>query len=217
MRQIKYLLVVAFAAMLAACSGGQSGAGDRVSARDFVGLARHGIDIDYEPLASPADAVAKGDLIVEGTLVEIADGMTFGGANSEAAEGAGSYVTAVIEVRTVLDGTPVPGRRVYAMVPKSSVVGPRDLAPLGGGLRLVAVLDDIAGWAPAPGVTVLRPAAVPADAALYVPYSDGLWLQGTEDQQMVGLHAEPAELGPGWGQVRTLDGYVAALTAAAGR
>ena len=69
----------------------------------------------------------------------------------------------------------------------------------------------ISRWTPAPGVTVVRPAMVPAGAALHAPYQDGLWLQGSADTTMRGLGVEPAELAPAWGNPRTVNEFTAAL------
>jgi len=48
---------------------------DASSVDRFVTLATAGLDVDCEPLASPKDAIAKGDLVVSGTLVDVVDGI----------------------------------------------------------------------------------------------------------------------------------------------
>ena len=77
------------------------------------------------------------------------------------------------------------------------------------------MLEDITTWTPHPTATVRRPAAIPTDARLYSPYTDGLWLQGSGDTRMTGIHADPAALPAGWGAPRTGQEVVAKISSAA--
>lgn len=184
------------------------------SATDLVAAAAHGLDLDYDKLASPAAAMSASELIVRGTVADITVGITYGGPNAAQAGRSAPYVTLVIEVDSALNGAAATGSRVYAQLNTSSAARPPDLARTGIGLRVVAVLDDISGWAPAPGVTVVRPAGVPATGPLYFAFPDGLWLQGSTDATMTSVHAERAELPAAWGTPQTLDQYWATLQAA---
>jgi hypothetical protein len=218
-RVLSYAAAVGLTALIAAgCSSQPVSGGDSGSAREFTALAGQGMELDYNPLVSPADALAKGDVVVQGKLVEVTDGITFGGTDKQVTgRSVGSYVTAVIEVDSAIKGNTATGTRVYAMLPMSTAVSAKDLAAVNKTPRVVAVLDDISDWTPAPGVQVVRPAAVPADVPMYIPYTDGLWLQGNSDQEMLGVHAEPNELASAWDQARTVDQYSSALRKAAGK
>ncbi len=184
------------------------------SAADFAGLAARGYDVDYDRLTTPKDAVEASELMVRGRVVDVIEGISFDGKSDQAGR-ANPYVTLVIEVDSALKGAVDPGTKVYTQLNKSSASDPAVLSKAGKGLAVVAVLDDISDWSPAPGVTVVRPVGIPATGPLYLAFPDGLWLQGATDQTMVGVHATPAELGEAWGSPQTLDQYWAALENAA--
>lgn len=212
----------AVALALAGCSGGgqsQGPAGEQQtvasSASGLAGLATRGLDVDYDPLASPEAAAGASEMMVRGKLVDVTDGITHSGKAEQAGRG-NPYATFVIDVDASLKGSLAKGTKVYVQVNKSSTSNPAELANLGKGLDVVAVLDDISGWSPAPGVTVVRPAGMPATGPLYLAFPDGLWLQGTADKAMVGVHAHAEELDKAWGAPQTLDQYWATLQKAAG-
>ncbi|MEJ3750942.1 hypothetical protein WEI85_47935 [Actinomycetes bacterium KLBMP 9797] len=73
------------------------------------------------------------------------------------------------------------------------------------------VLDDITIWKPHPAATIVRPAAIPGDARLYAPYSDGIWLQGPRDTRMTSVQAEPADLAASFGAPQIVDQFAATL------
>lgn len=215
-------MIAAAAAALFALSGcagnqqtGQAQSQPSLSATDFVTAAARGLDVDYDRLASPAAAVSASELIVRGTVTDVTEGITFGGTNAAQVGRSAPYVTLVIDVDSTLNGPTVTASTVYAQLNTSSVAELPDLAQAGAGLQVVAVLDDISGWSPAPGVSVVRPAGVPATGPLYFAFPDGLWLQGSGDTTMIGVHAARAELAPAWGAPRTLDQYWATLRTAA--
>jgi len=213
---------VSAAAMLAAagCASGvaadQAGAqqGSQASATQLASLTAGGLHLDYDHLASPKAAVAASESIIRGTLVDVTDGLTLKGANAAQAGRRTPYATFVIQVGTALKGA-APNTKVYVQVNKASISNVRDLAKAGTGLEVVAVLDDISGWTPAAGVTVVRPAGVAATGPLFLAFPDGLWLQGGADRTMTGVHAEPAELTTAWGAPRTLSQYWTSLEKAA--
>jgi len=213
---------------LAGCAGSQPAGGQSVSGHDgakaqgdvssateFVAAASRGLQLDYDKQATPAAAVAASKLIVRGTLVDVTDGITFGGAGAAQAGRASSYGTAVIEVTAAAKGQAAPGSKVYAIFNKSTVTGAADLATTGRNLKVVAALADISNWSPAPGVTVVRPVGMPANGPLYLAFPDSLWLQGSADKTMVGVHAEPADIPAAWGTPKTLDQYWSMLEKAA--
>jgi len=180
------------------------------SATELASMTTRGLELDYDPLASPKAAVTASELIVRGKLVDVVEGISYGGKAAQAGR-ANAYATFVIEVDTSLDGSVAQGAKVYAQVNKSSTSSPGDLAKLGKGLDVVAVLDDISDWTPAPGVTVVRPDVVPTTGPLYFAFPDGLWMKGRTDKAMVGTHARASELSAAWGAPQTLDQYWAAL------
>jgi len=180
----------------------------------FVSLTASGVNIDYTPLASPEDAVATADLIVEGKLTDVVDGIGMTYPDPRYTERrANSYATFVVTVERVISGDPakVLNGRVYVAVKKSKVAEIGQLAGANPHPRTVAVLDDITNWTPSSDVRVSRPAAVPPRAPLYAPYTDGLWLQGPGDAEMYGLHAHPDDLTAAWGRPRTVGQFSAAV------
>lgn len=209
------LLVAGFAASQA---GGQRGPGGSV--QGLTEAANRGVDLDFTPLASPTDAVRRSHLIVSGTLVKVGAGLSvkYGDAARTKRE-ANSYATFVIAVDRVLSGDAarVTSGHVYVAVFKSTSASAKKLSALNPRAKVVAVLEDLTGWRPTPGATVLRPSGVPAQAHLYAPFNDGLWLQGSNDSQMFGIGADRSELKQGWSGVRTVDQFGAAAAKAAGR
>ena len=211
------VLAVAAAPIVGVCSGDSSPAKSSAVGR-FVSLTASGVNVDYTPLASPQDAVGKANLIVEGTLTDVVDGIGLTYPNPLYTERqANTYATFVITVERVISGDPAKVRngRVYATVYKSRAAEIDQLAGANPHPRIVAVLDDTTNWSPAPGVRVNRPAAVPSSAPLYAPYTDGIWLQGPADAQMYGLHADPHELAAPWGRPKTVSQFSTALQRAA--
>ncbi len=217
MRKALTLPVLVLAVVFGGCSGDSSPAKSSTIAT-FVSLTASGVNVDYTPLSSPQDAVAKANLIVEGTLTDVVDGIGLTYPDPLYTERqANTYATFVITVERVISGDPakVLNGRVYATVHKSRAAEIDQLAGANPHPRIVAVLDDITNWSPARGVRVNRPAAVPSSAPLYAPYTDGVWLQGAADAEMYGLHAHPDELAAPWGRPRTVRQFSAAVQRAA--
>ena len=193
--------------------------GQAPSAKRLAALTSHGVQVDYEPLASPRDAVAGSDLIVRGTLTDVVDGISVKYPDPLATErDAGTYATYVLAVDEVLSGdaAKVRDRRVYVAVNKSPTTEVADLARANSKPRVVAVLDDISAWKPMPDATVARSAAVPEGAPLYFAYTDGLWLQDEGAAAMIGLQAEPRELSAAWNGPQTVADFAATIRAAKG-
>jgi hypothetical protein len=204
------LLVVAIAVVFiaSACGGGPS------SVQPFVSLATSGFQVTFDPLTSPRDAVDKADLIIGGAVVEVAEGISLRFSDPASTRRyANSHMTLVIAVDTVISGDQAQVRRgrVYVAVRKSSAASTEQLSALNPRPKIIAVLDDISMWTPSAGVEVIRPAAVPSDAPLYAPYTDGMWLQASGDGIMRGLGADHEELAPAWGGPRTVKEFAAAL------
>jgi hypothetical protein len=211
------IIALAAAASFGGCTG-DSPPAKSSAVGTFVSLTAAGVNIDYTPLTSPQDAVAKADLIVEGTLTGVVDGIGLTYPEPLYTERkANSYATFVITVERVISGDPakVLNGRVYTTVHKTRAAQIDQLAGANPRPRIVAVLDDITNWTPARDVRVNRPAAVPSSAPLYAPYSDGIWLQGPGDAQMYGLHADPDELATPWGGPSTVSQFAAAIRGAA--
>lgn len=211
------VLALAAAPVAVGCGGDSSPVQSSAVGR-FVSLTASGINVDYTPLASPKDAVAKADLIVEGTLSDVADGIALTFPDPRYTERrADAYATFVVTVEKVISGDPAKVRdgRVYVAVHKSRAAQIGQLAGANPRPRIVAALDDISTWTPSSGVRVLRPAAVPSSAPLYAPYNDAMWLQGADDSEMSGLYAQPDELAAAWGGPRTLGQFAAAVERAA--
>jgi hypothetical protein len=187
-------------------------------AAKLASLAASGIAVDYTPLASPKDAVGEADLIVEGAVTDVVDGIGLQYADPLYTErSADTYATFVVTVTRVISGdaAKVKDGKVYVEVLKSRATPISALAGANTEPNAVLVLDDITTWQPSRDARVTRPPAVPSSAPLYAPYADGLWLQGPADVKMVGVHAEPGELPSAWGAPRTTSEVAAALTQAA--
>lgn len=211
------VLGVAAAATLAISGAADGGGAESPTVDEFVSLASSGVHVDFSPLTSPRDAVDKGDLLVEGTLVDVLDGIRLEYPNPTYTQRkANSYATLAIDVDTVIDGA-LAGDRVYVAVVKSASATPARLAAANPRPKVVAVLDDITAWAPAPGVKVQRPAAMPDGAPLYAPFTDGLWLQAAGDPEAQGLGAHLEELSPAWGSPQHVAELSTSLRRASGR
>src|SRR5262245_41426366 len=121
MRRAIVLLALAVAPILAGC-GDTSPEKPSTSVGSFVSLTSSGINIDSTPLAPPQDGVATADLIVEGTLTDVVDGigLTYPDPRNTKRR-AGAYATFVVAVERVLSGDPskVLNGRVYVTVSKS--------------------------------------------------------------------------------------------------
>jgi hypothetical protein len=187
------------------------------SVTGMVDAAGRYLHIDYDPLRSPADAVRQADLIVTGSLVGVADGITVDFPDPAMAGAAGTFATFVVKVDRVLDRddvAPALGERIYLAMNVSTETSARELAALNPTARVALVLEDISDWTPHPSATVRRPDAIPAGARLYSPYPDGLWLQGPTDARMSGVHSEADGLAAAWGSPRTVDEFAARIAAA---
>jgi hypothetical protein len=184
----------------------------------LVSLAASGVEVDYTPLASPKEAVGEADLVVEGTVTDIVEGIGLQFADPLYTErSADTYATFVVTVTRVISGdaSKVQDGKVYVEILKSRATPISALAGANTQPNAVLVLDDITAWQPSSDAKVTRPAAVPSSAPLYAPYTDGLWLQGPSDAEMLGLHVGRDELPSPWGQPRTTSDVAAALTQAA--
>ena len=207
------------AALLAVAGCGIQHQGPDPSAQRLAALTSRGVQVDYTPLASPREALAKGDLVIHGTVTDVIDGPSVKYPNPLYTQrDAGGYVTYVLTVDEVLAGDPTKlrNRRVYATVEKSPSTRTDDLAAANSEPSVVAVLDDISDWKPTPDATVTRPAATPADAPLFFAYTDGLWLQDAGAPEMTGVQADPSELPAAWNHPKTVADVTAALRAAKG-
>lgn len=188
------------------------------SAAAMVAAAGRNLDVNFDPLTSPADAVRKADLIVSGTVVDVTDGISVAFADPTMDGAAGVFTTFVVQVNRVLAGTGArPADRIYVSVSTSLQTNAKELSALNPKADSVLVLEDISAWKPVKASRVVRPAAIPTTARLYTPFTDGLWLQGPRDQRMSSLHAEAADLGSAWGRPQTVQQYASAITAAAHR
>jgi hypothetical protein len=195
-------------------------AGDTGSVSRLTDAAGRYVHVDYDPLASPAEAVKQADLIVTGTLVGVTDGIAVQFPDPAMTGAAGTFATFVVQVDKVIDrddAATAAGQRIYVAVDVSTQTNVRELAALNPAARVGLVLSDISGWKPHPTATVKRPAGIPAGARLYAPYPDGLWLQGPRDTRMSSVHADLADLRPAWGAPRTVDEFAARLAAAAAK
>jgi hypothetical protein len=213
------LLAAAVTTGAAGCGGGPAATTTPASVARLVELTTAGIGIDYDPLASPRAAVTTADLVVQGTLEDVADGIRLTYPDpAYTKRRANEYATFVLSVDRVIagDGAKVRAGRVYVTVHKRRAAQIGELDASNPHPRVVAVLDETTNWRPAPEVQVGRPAAVPAGAPLFEAYADGLWLQAPGEPAMRGLYASPDELRPAWGKPATVDQVSAALRQAAG-
>ena len=213
--RIAFLASAVAAALLVVSGCGIQG--ESPSAKRLAALTSDGVHVDYTPLASPRDALTKGDLVAFGTLTDVVDVVAVTHLDARENERqAGAYATFVLTVDEVISGDPAKlrDRRVYVTVNKSRATEIAALARANSHPRVVAVLDDISDWKPSPEATVTRSAALPPDAPLYFAYSDGLWLQDDDDAAMTGVYAEPRDLSAAWNGPKTVAEVAASLRAA---
>jgi hypothetical protein len=212
--------ITVIAAVLAGTGGtpgvtAQPGSGTTGADR-FAALAADNVDVDYDELASPSQAVATSDLIVTGTISGVREGVGLTFPDPVYTQRwANAYMTVVVTVDRLVSGREdlISGGTVYIEMMRNPAVSPDALAKASAGLRVVAVLTDLTDWKPAPNVTVARPDGLPTQAKLLAAYQDGFWFQGPGDQEMRGLGVEPGQLAPAWGAPKTVDQYAAAIRA----
>lgn len=219
------MALLAAVVLLAAGCGAQSDSGSdsevasASSAAAFTDLLALGYDADFEPLRSPADAIAKGDLIISGTIVEVHDGITITYPDDRLTErGSGAFVTFEVAVDQVLAGEPslVVDGTAYVQVAKSPVTPVSELAAANPRPAAVVILDDITDWRPSDQATVTRPTAMPDSAPILFAFTDGLWMQTPTDEEMASAVTSRQQLASAWGQPRTLDDMTQAITSAVG-
>jgi hypothetical protein len=206
--------------LLTACgttTNPSSAAPEGSSAEAFAARLGSDYHADYDPLASPRQALDLSDLIVRGTVEEVFDGISTTYPDKQSTERAeGSYVTFRVSVAEVLSGPAdaVKDNTVYVQVSKSRTTSTGDLAKANPKARAVLILDDITGWKPAPNATVNRPDRIPDGVPLYFAFTDGLWMQGANDNAMASSAAHREDFAPAWGEPNTLDDLVTAIKTA---
>ncbi len=171
------------------------------------GVISAGIDYDYEPLATPAEAIEVADLIVDGEVINVADGMKVSPPDFE------PWLHTALQVRVdhVIDGDELlAGEAIIVQIARSPLLAFEQVAAgcfLG---RTLLVLEDASAWEPQPhSIFENRP-----DGPLYMPYSDGAWFQQSEDAPILGAFVSIDELRPAWDRPASIEEMVALLEAA---
>lgn len=185
------------------------------SAQPLVSTLNRHYHADFDPLATPRQAVDLSNLIIRGRVAEVVDGIAFQYPDpDQTARERGTFVTlrlTVVEVVSATSHAPAIGSSVYVQVRKSPTVSTDEVARAATTANAVAMLQDITNWVPAEGAELVRPAGIPATGPLYSAFSDGMWLQGQDDPRMIGLGSELDELATAWGNPQTLEQLVAAI------
>lgn len=186
------------------------------SAHKLAELAsRAGAGVDIQPLASPRDALARADLVVRGTLVDVKQGVTFATDNSELASRLSSDDSLfVVDVSEVIarDPAAVVDGKAYVNV-LTGEVSAGSLARANPRAEVVAAAFELPAE-PMPRVRYVRPGSRPANAPLIGAFLDGVWLQGEADASMYGLYFTREELPSAWASPTTLREYADRLRAA---
>lgn len=218
MRRTTIVTVIAAAGLLLTACGTttnpDSSAPASGSTEAFAAQLGRDYHADYDPLASPRQAIDLSDLIVRGTVEEVFDGISTTYPDKQSTERAqGSYVTFRVSVAEILSGPSdvVKDQTVYVQVSKSRSTPTADLAKANPKAQAVLILDDITDWKPAPNATVNRPGRIPDSVPLYFAFTDGLWMQGASDDAMVSSAAHREDFAPAWGKPNTLDDLVTAI------
>lgn len=199
------LLLTACLLLITGCGVAHNG-----SASSLATIAAKGYTADFAPLESPEDALAKADLIVQGRLIDVLDGMKITYADEATTEReAGSYVTLVIERGLALKGGEAD--TAYVQLPVSPSTSPAELRRENPQAEVLIVAENIDRWRPSPDAKVERPRGMPDRGSLYFAFNDGVWLQGPNDDRAVGVHAELDNLKPAWGEPQTIADLTAAL------
>ena len=170
------------------------------------GVISAGIDYDYEPLATPAEAIKIADLIVDGEVIDVADGMKVFPPDFEP----WPYTALQVRVDHVVDGDEVlAGDVIVVQIARGPLLAFEQVATdcfLG---RTLLVLEDASAWEPQPNsVFENRP-----DGPLYIPYLDGAWFQQSEDAPILDAFVGIDELRPAWNAPASVEEMVALLEA----
>jgi hypothetical protein len=185
------------------------------SAQSLVSTLSRNYHADFDPLATPRQAVDLSNLIVRGRVAEVSDGIAFQYPDpDQTARERGTFVTLRLTVTEVVSATthaPPVGSSVYVQVRKSPTVSTEEVVRAASTANAVAMLEDITNWVPAEGAELVRPSGMPATGPFYFAFPDGLWLQGQDDPRMIGLGSELDDLAAEWGNPQTLDQLVAAI------
>jgi len=216
MRRTTIVTVIAAAGLLLTACGTTTNpnAAQGGSTEAFAAQLGRDYHADYDPLASPRQALDLSDLIVRGTVEEVFDGISSTYPDKQDTERTqGSYVTFRVSVAEILSGPAdaVKDRTVYVQISKSRTTATADLAKANPKAKAVLILDDITDWKPAPNATVTRPEQIPDSVPLYFAFTDGLWMQGADDNAMVSSAAHREDFAPAWGKPNTLDDLVTAI------
>jgi len=235
--RFRTLFLTALSVLLLAASCGATV--QERSADDFNGLIQRDLSVDYEPLASPSQALATADLVVRGTVVGAEEGMVVTAPHDPtvieltAEEEAlpepdrpdlsdipdelvlASFVTLLLEVEQVISGD---GANVGDLLPiqidHAPATNVKDLvgvAPLG---PAVFILEDATDWIPSPDAVFNKPPRLETEEFIFIPYTDGIWL--TTSDGLGGPFASKEELSTEWARPQSVEDIAVVLVAASG-
>jgi len=219
-----------------ACGSSDSDVG---SADEFVRVSGFDRSVDFEPLASPKQALDVGDLVVAGEVQAIDEGMTVLLPNEQPSPPSEEpttgdsvpledqvtdedavlpdleprFQTSQLSVRVtdVLKGDDsLVGEVLSVQIYRSPLTSFNQVRATEFTGRAVFVLEDISDWVPTEGAVFKnRP-----DEPIYLPYTDGGWFEG--ENGLVAVEAEADDLAAAWGNPRSVDAIVAVLRSASG-
>jgi hypothetical protein len=202
LRLLKSLIVMVSIGLVAASCGGDSNAAPTGSAEEFKEIVERSLSVDFDPLETPKDALGRADLVVTGVVADVAKGMevtvpNYGeicrdgetppppieGPDEEPGCIPGeelvmfSYLSVTVDVDKTLAGD-LPGELVVQVeVPHVDFERSRELFPLRG--RLLLILADETDWQ-FTAESQRRWSDEPKGETVWIPYPDGLILEGTE-------------------------------------
>lgn len=209
-------LLPALLILLAACSAGPtgSGAGQEATSGDvdaFVAALQRDIDFDYDPLASPADAIKRADLIVVGRTTGISEGVAI--SSPEGLWNQMTTFTVVVDDVIAGDSAAASSGEIVLQVFRSPLTPIEELQAARPDGQAVFILDDITKWSPFTEAKFEYPDGLGTGSRLFTPFNDGMWFDG--GATVHGAMVEPGELAKGWGEVGNLQQLIDALKVAA--
>lgn len=205
--------VMLVAAVTASCSGGTSPSAEDVTtpseeAAEFISTFTEGVGVDYDPFMSPESAVETADLVVEGRVASVSEGISI-----STPEGLWDQrTTVVVAVEEIIKGRDEAGEIIVQIsrAPFVELDGVDEVIP--GGLATF-ILEDISDWTPFPDAVISYPNGLSDETPIYSPYSDGMWF--ATDDVPVGYFATFEEISDRWGGVNDYESLTDSLRSAA--
>jgi hypothetical protein len=178
----------------------------------FAGLLTAAVDVDYTPLASPADAVETADLIVVGRIVKVSEGLRIATKGEQGAV-ALWLATMTVSVDEIIAGTGDGRAEITIQTFTDPGMDVETLARAVPDGPVLLVLDDLTDWRPFTDAVFEYPTGLTADTRMFMPFSDGMWFDTSDGLRGVAVSA--TEIAQRWPGADTFPAMVTLLRGAA--